>query len=433
MVKLIQEMRYMTLTKEAYKDRLIDKKINECLKVFGAVSINGPKWCGKTWTSLNHAKTVKYIDTNDKKLFNLAQMDVNQILVGDYPILIDEWQLIPQIWDSVRRKCDEDKIKGKFILTGSAVEKENTVDHSGAGRICKLNMKTMSLYESGDSDGSVSLNDLFKNAEIKNQPTRELTLLEISDLILKGGWPENTDKSAKDSQLIAKSYIEDILDKDINEIDGVQRDRNKMEMLLKSLARNESTLASNETLIKDIIENEYDSINKETVGEYLNVLDKLFLIENQQAFNPNVRSRDNVGKTAKRHLTDPSLACALLGLNYNKLINDLNTFGFLFEALVERDLRIYSEYNDGELRHFRNNVSGLEVDAIVINEDGEYGAVEIKLGANQIEEAKENLLKFYEKVDKKPKFMCIICGLWGNVVKDPVSGIYILPITSLRP
>ena len=423
----------MTLTKKGYKDRLIDKKINECLKVFGAVSINGPKWCGKTWTSLNHAKTVKYINTNDKKLFNLAQMDVNQILVGDYPILIDEWQLIPQIWDSVRRKCDEDKIKGKFILTGSAVEKENTVDHSGAGRICKLNMKTMSLYESGDSDGSVSLNDLFKNAEIKNQPTRELTLLEISDLILKGGWPENTDKSAKDSQLIAKSYIEDILDKDINEIDGVQRDRNKMEMLLKSLARNESTLASNETLIKDIIENEYDSINKETVGEYLNVLDKLFLIENQQAFNPNVRSRDNVGKTAKRHLTDPSLACALLGLNYNKLINDLNTFGFLFEALVERDLRIYSEYNDGELRHFRNNVSGLEVDAIVINEDGEYGAVEIKLGANQIEEAKENLLKFYEKVDKKPKFMCIICGLWGNVVKDPVSGIYILPITSLRP
>ena len=403
------------------------------MKVFGAVSINGPKWCGKTWTSLNHAKTVKYINTNDKKLFNLAQMDVNQILVGDYPILIDEWQLIPQIWDSVRRKCDEDKIKGKFILTGSAVEKENTVDHSGAGRICKLNMKTMSLYESGDSDGSVSLNDLFKNAEIKNQPTRELTLLEISDLILKGGWPENTDKSAKDSQLIAKSYIEDILDKDINEIDGVQRDRNKMEMLLKSLARNESTLASNETLIKDIIENEYDSINKETVGEYLNVLDKLFLIENQQAFNPNVRSRDNVRKTAKRHLTDPSLACALLGLNYNKLINDLNTFGFLFEALVERDLRIYSEYNDGELRHFRNNVSGLEVDAIVINEDGEYGAVEIKLGANQIEEAKENLLKFYEKVDKKPKFMCIICGLWGNVVKDPVSGIYILPITSLRP
>ena len=251
MVKLIQEMRYMTLTKEGYKDRLIDKKINECLKVFGAVSINGPKWCGKTWTSLNHAKTVKYINTNDKKLFNLAQMDVNQILVGDYPILIDEWQLIPQIWDSVRRKCDEDKIKGKFILTGSAVEKENTVDHSGAGRICKLNMKTMSLYESGDSDGSVSLNDLFKNAEIKNQPTRELTLLEISDLILKGGWPENTDKSAKYSQLIAKSYIEDILDKDIFDDNIVKGfvNPNYYEKFIKDRAKKDDFFTNRESAV----------------------------------------------------------------------------------------------------------------------------------------------------------------------------------------
>lgn len=423
----------MSLKKEGYRERLIDKKIDECLRVFGAISIVGPKWCGKTWTSLAHCNSVKYINSNDKKIFSLAELDANQILIGEYPILVDEWQLIPQIWDAIRRKCDEDKVKGKFILTGSATEKENSIDHSGAGRICKLDMSTMSLYESGDSDGKVSLNDLFSNKEIENHVTKELTLLEIANLILRGGWPENIDKSAKDSQLIAKSYIKDILDKDINEIDGIKRDRNKMEMLLKSLARNESTLASNETLIKDIIENQYDSINKETVGEYLNVLDKLHLIENQPAFNPNIRSGDNIGKTAKRHFTDPSLACALLGLNYDKLINDLNTFGFLFEALVERDLRIYSNYNEGELRHFRNNQSGLEVDSIVIDEDGEYGAFEIKLGANQIEEAKANLLKFYNKVDKKPKFMCIICGLWNNVVRDSETGIYILPITSLRP
>lgn len=423
----------MSLKKEGYRERLIDKKIDECLRVFGAISIVGPKWCGKTWTSLAHCNSVKYINSNDKKIFSLAELDANQILIGEYPILVDEWQLIPQIWDAIRRKCDEDKVKGKFILTGSATEKENSIDHSGAGRICKLDMSTMSLYESGDSDGKVSLNDLFSNKEIENHVTKELTLLEIANLILRGGWPENIDKSAKDSQLIAKSYIKDILDKDINEIGGIKRDRNKMEMLLKSLARNESTLASNETLIKDIIENQYDSINKETVGEYLNVLDKLHLIENQPAFNPNIRSGDNIGKTAKRHFTDPSLACALLGLNYDKLINDLNTFGFLFEALVERDLRIYSNYNEGELRHFRNNQSGLEVDSIVINEDGEYGAFEIKLGANQIEEAKANLLKFYNKVDKKPKFMCIICGLWNNVVRDSETGIYILPITSLRP
>lgn len=423
----------MTLKKEGYKERLIDKKIEECLKIFGAVSIVGPKYCGKTWTSLAHSKSVKYINSNDKKLYTLAQIDVNQILVGEYPILIDEWQLIPSIWDCVRRKCDEDKIKGKFILTGSATEKENTIDHSGAGRICKLDMGTMSLFESGESDGYVSLNDLFKNIEIKGHLTKELSLEDIANLIMRGGWPDNIENTPKESQLIVKSYIKDILDKDINEIDGVKRDRNKMEMLLKSLARNESSLASNETLIKDVIENEYDSINKETVGEYLNVLDKLHLIQNQQAFNPNVRSRENVGKTAKRHFTDPSIVCGLLNLNYDKMISDLNTFGFLFESLVERDLRIYSKYNNGELRHFRNNVSGLEVDSIVINEEGEYGAIEIKLGSNQIEEAKTNLLKFYEKVDKKPKFMCIICGLWNNVMKDPDTGIYIIPINALKP
>ena len=423
----------MTLKKEGYKERLIDKKIEECLKIFGAVSIVGPKYCGKTWTSLAHSKSVKYINSNDKKLYTLAQMDVNQILVGEYPILIDEWQLIPSIWDCVRRKCDEDKIKGKFILTGSATEKENTINHSGAGRICKLDMGTMSLFESGESDGYVSLNDLFKNIEFKGHLTKELSLEDIANLIMRGGWPDNIENTPKESQLIVKSYIKDILDKDINEIDGVKRDRNKMEMLLKSLARNESSLASNETLIKDVIENEYDSINKETVGEYLNVLDKLHLIQNQQAFNPNVRSRENVGKTAKRHFTDPSIVCGLLNLNYDKMISDLNTFGFLFESLVERDLRIYSKYNNGELRHFRNNVSGLEVDSIVINEEGEYGAIEIKLGSNQIEEAKTNLLKFYEKVDKKPKFMCIICGLWNNVMKDPDTGIYIIPINALKP
>ena len=423
----------MTLKKEGYKERLIDKKIEECLKIFGAVSIVGPKYCGKTWTSLAHSKSVKYINSNDKKLYTLAQMDVNQILVGEYPILIDEWQLIPSIWDCVRRKCDEDKIKGKFILTGSATEKENTIDHSGAGRICKLDMGTMSLFESGESDGYVSLNDLFKNIEFKGHLTKELSLEDIANLIMRGGWPDNIENTPKESQLIVKSYIKDILDKDITEIDGVKRDRNKMEMLLKSLARNESSLVSNETLIKDVIEKEKGTINKETVGEYLNVLDKLHLIQNQQAFNPNVRSRENVGKTAKRHFTDPSIVCGLLNLNYDKMISDLNTFGFLFESLVERDLRIYSKYNNGELRHFRNNVSGLEVDSIVINEEGEYGAIEIKLGSNQIEEAKTNLLKFYEKVDKKPKFMCIICGLWNNVMKDPDTGIYIIPINALKP
>ena len=422
----------MVLRKDSYKPRIIDVKIKEYLKIFGAVSIVGPKYCGKTWTSLNHAKTVKYVNYEDKDSFTLAQLDLDEFLKGDYPVLVDEWQLIPEIWDKVRRLCDKDKITGKFILTGSATEKNNLISHSGAGRICKIRMNTMSLYETGDSQGIVSLKDMFANKNVKGIVPK-LSLKDIANLIIKGGFPENMSKSAKQSQIVARSYLDDILDKDINDIDGVKRDRKKMEMLLKSLARNESTIASNETLIKDIIENEYDSINKDTVGDYLDVLNRLYLTEEQSAFNPNIRSRENIGKSAKRHLTDPSLACALLNLNYEKLINDLNTFGFMFEALVERDLRIYTSLENGELRHFRNNVTGLEIDAIVLNADGKYGAIEIKLGANQIDDAKKNLLKFYDKVDKKPEFMCIICGLWTGVVKDPETGIYIVPITALKP
>ena len=422
----------MALTIDGYKKRLIDKKITEYLEIFGALSIDGPKWCGKTWTSLNHANTKYFINPINEGSIRLIKISPDNVLNGKYPILIDEWQIVPEIWDYIRRKCDEDKIKGKYILTGSATQKSESIYHSGAGRICKLRMHTMTLFESGDSVGVVSLNDMFKN-KIKNQVVPKLTLEQIANLIIRGGWPENIGKDGKKAQIIAKSYINDILNKDIYDIDNIKRDKNKMEMLLKSLARNESTLASNKTLINDIIENEKDSINRETVGEYLDVLNRLFLIENQAAYNPNIRSRQNIGKSPKRHFTDPSLACALLNLNYEKLIKDLKTFGFLFEALVERDLRIYSEYNNGELRHFRNNVTGLEIDAIILNEDGEYGAIEIKLGPDELDEATEKLLKFYEVSDKKPKFMCIICGLWENVVKDPKTGIYILPITALKP
>lgn len=421
----------MALTKEKYKERLIDKKITEYLNIFGALSIDGPKWCGKTWTSLNHANSVKYIEDNenDKKI---AELDVSEILKGDTPHLIDEWQLVPSIWDAVRRECDKDDSTGKYILTGSATQKSNMLKHSGAGRICKIRMHTMSLFESGNSSGDVSLSELFNN-NIKNKIVNKLSLEEVANFVLKGGFPKNINIDSKSAQIIIKSYIADVLDKDIHDIDGKKRDVKKMEMLLKSLARNESTLASNETLIKDIIENEYDSINKDTVGDYLNVLNRLFLIEEQEAFNPNIRTRENVGKSSKRHFTDPSFACALMNLNYAKLLNDLNLFGLLFEALVERDLRVYSEYNNGELRHFRNNVTGLEIDAIVINEDGEYGAIEIKLGDNGIEEAKKNLLKYYNFADKKPKFMAIICGICDKIYRDEETGIFILPINALKP
>ena len=425
----------MKLTKKGYKERLIDKTIEENLKIFGAISIEGPKWCGKTWTALNHSNSVAYLNNtaDNFREKHLAEMDVNLVLNKEQPQLIDEWQEVPAIWDAIRFQCDQDKEKGKYILTGSATPVTTQIHHSGAGRICKMKMYTMSLYESGDSTGEVSLADLFKG-NIKNKLVKKVELQTLADLIVRGGWPESINLGVTAARRITRSYIEAILDKDINEIDGVKRDRNKMEMLLRSLARNESTISTNSVLVKDIGDNATEeelNVSRNTVTDYLDILNKLHLIENQNSFMYNIRSRANVGKIAKRHFTDPSLGCAVLNITPEKLLNDLETFGFYFEALCERDLRIYAESLDAKLYHYRENITGLEVDAIVEIADGEYGAIEIKLGSNQEEKAAKNLKKFYDSVDVKPKFMCIICGLYDAIVKRP-DGIYVIPITALK-
>ena len=425
----------MKLTKKGYKERLIDKIIAENLKIFGAISIEGPKWCGKTWTALNHSNSVAYLNNtaDNFREKHLAEMDVNLVLNKEQPQLIDEWQEVPAIWDAIRFQCDQDKEKGKYILTGSATPVTTQIHHSGAGRICKMKMYTMSLYESGDSTGEVSLADLFKG-NIKNKLVKKVELQTLADLIVRGGWPESINLGVTAARKITRSYIEAVLDKDINEIDGVKRDRNKMEMLLRSLARNESTISTNSVLVKDIGDNATEeelNVSRNTVTDYLDILNKLHLIENQNSFMYNIRSRANVGKIAQRHFTDPSLGCAVLNITPEKLLNDLETFGFYFEALCERDLRIYAESLDAKLYHYRENSTGLEVDAIVEIADGEYGAIEIKLGSNQEEEAAKNLKKFYDSVDVKPKFMCIICGLYDAIVKRP-DGIYVIPITALK-
>ncbi len=425
----------MKLTKKGYKERLIDKTIEENLKIFGAISIEGPKWCGKTWTALNHSNSVAYLNNtaDNFREKHLAEMDVNLVLNKKQPQLIDEWQEVPAIWDAIRFQCDQDKEKGKYILTGSATPVTTQIHHSGAGRICKMKMYTMSLYESGDSTGEVSLADLFKG-NVKNKLVKKVELQTLADLIVRGGWPESINLGVTAARRITRSYIEAVLDKDINEIDGVKRDRNKMEMLLRSLARNESTISTNSVLVKDIGNNATEeelNVSRNTVTDYLDVLNKLHLIENQNSFMYNIRSRANVGKIPKRHLTDPSLGCAVLNITPEKLMNDLETFGFYFEALCERDLQIYAESLDAKLYHYRENSTGLEVDAIVEIADGEYGAIEIKLGSNQEEEAAKNLKKFYDSVDVKPKFMCIICGLYDAIVKRP-DGIYVIPITALK-
>jgi predicted AAA+ superfamily ATPase len=376
-----------------------------------------------------------FLDEEETK--EKAKLDLNLILKDEKPELIDEWNLIPEVWDAVRRKCDDTTEKGNYILTCSTkltdAEQKEKIHHSGAGRIGKLEMHTMSLYESGDSTGKVSIQDML-NAKLQNDLNEKITLDKLAHLIIRGGWPSNIKTEESKASIIPKSYIKAILDKDIH--DDKKRDVNKMNMLLKSLARNESTIANKNTLLKDIEENagEKEVIESRiTIDDYLDVLNRLHIIENQDAYSANYRSPDRIGKSSKRHFTDPSLACACLDLTKNKLINDLKTFGFMFEALVERDLKIYMDYLEGRLFHFRDNVTGLEVDSILEFNGGEYAAVEIKLGYHQVEEAKKNLINFSNNMIKKPKFMCVIVGYTDVIAKDPETGIYIVPITALRP
>ena len=425
----------MSLRKSEYIDRLVDKKIDEYLSIFGAVSIEGPKWCGKTWASLNHANSKVLLDEDEIK--EKAKLSLDLILEEERPELIDEWNIIPEVWDAVRRKCDETTKKGNYILTCSTKltdeEQREKIHPSGAGRICKMKMYTMSLYESGDSTGEVSLMDLF-NGKVENKKVAKPEFSWLAELIVRGGWPETVGLSAESARRITKSYWEAVLEKDITEIDGVKRDKNKMEMLIRSLARNETSISPITVLVKDIAESTDEEellVSRNTVTDYLDVLDRLHLIENQNSFMYKIRSKANVGKNPKRHFVDPSLGCAALNITPEKLMNDLNTFGLYFEALCERDLRIYAESIDAKLYHYRENTTGMEVDAIVEIADGEYGAIEIKLGSNKEEEAAETLKKFYEMAEVKPKFMCIICGLYDAVVRRP-DGIYVLPITVLK-
>ena len=426
----------MSLEKKDYRKRLIDDKIDRYLKIFGAISIQGPKWCGKTWTSLKHANSVSYM--TEKSPRDLAKVDPKYIFNQDRPQLIDEWQLVPSIWDAVRHECDSDHDKGKFILTGSTSlskeEREEEIFHSGTGRIAIMKMNPMSLYESGDSTGDVSIEEMF-SGNVNCKYIRKVELDELAKLIIRGGWPENIDKEGDDIEVIPRSYIESVITRDINERKDKKRDSNKMRMLIRSLSRNETTIAGNDTIVKDIeeFENTDDLIaSRLTVADYVSVLDDLYLTANQEAFSINYRSSKRIGKSPKRHLVDPSLACASLDLTVDKLLNDHETFGLLFEALVERDLRIYMDYLDGHLYHFRDNVSGDEVDSILEFRDGEYAAVEIKLSDGSVEDAKKSLMTFYKNENKKPKFMRIIVGHYEAVIQDKETGIYIIPITSLR-
>lgn len=421
---------------DKYIPRIIDGKVEKYLSAFGAVCIEGPKWCGKTWTSSYHSNSEIFIGDPSGNFQNrkLAELQPALVLEGETPRLIDEWQEIPPLWDAVRSRVDKRNQKGQFILTGSATPNHKGIMHSGAGRIARLRMRPMSLYESGDSSGDISLKSLCKG-KLKPVMTGEVDLKKLIDFIVRGGWPGNLGLSTEQAALLPSQYLDAIINDDVYRIDGVKRDTAKMQLLLRSLARNESTTATNKTLRKDIKDRDAEDIDKNTVAAYLDIFKRLFITDNQEPFAEKIRSSVRVKQAEKRHFADPSLACALLKATPEELLQDLETLGFLFEALCERDLKIYSEAFDAKLYHYQD-YNGHEIDAVISMPDGSWCAFEIKLGANQIDDAAANLIKIHDAIarddkGKPPAVMCVLCGL-SNAAYRRDDGVFVVPITALK-
>ena len=404
------------MNKEKYIPRIIDAAVERYLATMGAVCIEGPKWCGKTWTSSYHSNSEFLVGNPDNNFQNraLAEMSPALVLEGETPRLIDEWQEVPPLWDAVRYTVDQRGKKGQFILTGSATPKRKGVLHSGAGRIGKLRMRPMSLYESGDSSGKVSLQELCEG-KLTPAITGEVDLRMLARLTVRGGWPGNLDINDADISLLPSEYLDAVIDDDVNRVDETRRDSRKVRLLLRSLARNESTTATNRTLKNDIKES-------------------LFLTDNQPPYAAKLRSSVRVKQAEKRHFCDPSLACALLKVTPERLIGDLETFGFLFEALCERDLKIYAESFGAALYHYQDYASN-EIDAVIELPDGNWCGIEIKLGANKIEEAAENLLHIRDEIvkdgGKAPSALIVLCGLSNAAYQRP-DGVYVVPLTALK-
>lgn len=424
------------VSKSDYKKRIIDEVIEQYLKVSGAICIEGPKWCGKTWTSSYHSNS-EFLVGDPKNGFSnrkLAELDPSLVLQGETPRMIDEWQEVPSIWDATRAEVDKRHKKGQIILTGSSTPKTKGILHSGTGRIVSLKMNTMSLYESGDSAGLVSLKELC-NGLLEPTMLEDVSLEKIAYLIVRGGWPENINVDSNYAHIMPRAYMNNIIKEDLNKLDDdIEYNQHKTTLLLKSLARNESTTVSDKKLLDDIIENDNESMSRNTIAKYLESLNRLFVLNNQMPFSTNIRSSLRVKQMEKRHFADPAMACAMLNLTPQKLLNDLNTFGFLFEALVERDLEIYAQSFGGKLFHYQD-YNNNEIDAVIELNDGEWCAFEIKLGANKIEEAANNLTKVCADIvsngGKAPKIKCIICGLSNAAYKRP-DGIFVVPLTSLK-
>ena len=365
------------LTPEGYRTRLIEKQFDEYMKTFGAVCIEGPKYCGKTWTGRSRSESAAFIGdpANNFQTRTMAGISPDLVLQGTNPRLIDEWQEVPPIWDAIRFEVDKDNKKGKYILTGSATPNHKGIMHSGTARIGRIRMGTMSLYETGDSSGKVSLKSIFDD-QLTTQLTGDVELRKLIYYVVRGGWPGNLDTPESICGNLAIEYLKSVVDDDMYKTDGVKRDSRKIWSLIRSLGRNESTLVSNSKLRKDMGAMDEISIDPDTVSDYLDILNRLFLLDDQPAYSTNLRSSRRLLKSAKRHFIDPSLAVAALSATPDMLYNDLNTFGFMFENLCAHDLKIYAEYNGATLYHFRDE-KGNEADAVVEFPDGTWGAFEI--------------------------------------------------------
>ncbi|MBO5086365.1 MAG: ATP-binding protein [Paludibacteraceae bacterium] len=422
-----------------YKSRIADQMLTARLRRKGAVLVEGPKWCGKTTTAEQQAKSILYMADPMRKQQNLqaARLNVQHLLDGATPRLIDEWQIAPSLWDSIRFVVDHRQGYGHFILTGSCVPPSmDDIFHSGVGRFAKLKMRTMSLYESLDSTGDVSLASLFAPLEAPLSGGSSLDINRLAFLICRGGWPGALNLDDEDALAQAFDYYDVVCDSDISRIDDVARDPQRVRLLMRSYARHQGTMATVGTILADLKTNESSSLSDNTVYDYIKALKKIFVIEDMPAWNPNLRSKTAVRTSDNRYFIDPSIATAALGASPNDLINDLETMGLLFETLAVRDLRVYADALDGQVYHYRDK-KGLECDAIVHLRNGSYGLIEIKLGGEKlIDEGAESLLRLQSEIDttrmKSPAFLMVLTGV-GDFPYTREDGVYVVPIGCLKP
>ena len=422
------------MAKKVYKPRLCDAELQLALNSSGAILIEGAKWCGKTSTANQAAKSVIYMQDPDLSASYQAMINAKPslLLKGETPRLIDEWQMAPVLWDAVRFEVDKKGEPGQFILTGSAVPKDNVISHTGTGRIARIKMRTMSLFESQESNGTFSLGALFDGVQEDIGVSSELSIERIAFILCRGGWPASINLEAKAAFRMTADYVESVINHDVSEVDQVEKNPERVRLLLRSLARNIATAANYQT-IKEDIEATENSISDKTIVTYINALRRIFVVEDLPAWLPSLRSKTAIRTSEKRHFVDPSIATAIMRIQPEGILNDFAYFGFLFESLCTRDVRIYAQANDGDVFYYRDK-NGLETDLIVRLRNGKWAAIEVKLGQNQIEDAAANLLALKNKVDVnkmgEPSFLMILTG--GLLAYRRKDGIWVVPIGCLK-